>query len=276
MNHAISVHTLGSFELAIHGKPVQRWKAGKARDLFQFLLLRQGRVVPRETLHESLWPGSYWSANSSSLKVAVHTLRRVLANCQASSEETSSPSLRLVTRETGYTLQARGVWVDSEVFDDLVDQGHRAESAGAHREASQHYRAAAELYGGDFLAGAPMEWANVHREWLRGRFLYVLQRLAETSLVEDDPLSVMRYCRRILEIEPYREQSYRILMYTHAQLGQLNQVRRWYDLCTTRLREDLQAAPEPATRLTYSRAMHGQLNAHSWESIDCPSPTAAH
>nr|BBJ48428.1 hypothetical protein SAVMC3_10570 [Streptomyces avermitilis] len=148
MDHAISVYTLGSFELAIHGKPIQRWKAGKARDLFQFLLLRQGQVVSRETLHESLWPGSYWSANSSSLKVAVHTLRRVLANCQAPSEETSSPSLRLVTRQTGYTLQARGVWVDSEVFDDLVDQGHRAESAGAHREASQHYRAAAELYGG--------------------------------------------------------------------------------------------------------------------------------
>ncbi|QNP66637.1 AfsR/SARP family transcriptional regulator [Streptomyces genisteinicus] len=276
MDHAISVYTLGAFELAIHGKPVQQWKAGKARDLFQFLLLRQGHVVPRETLHEALWPGSFWSASSSSLKVAVHALRRVLANYQASPGGTSTSSLRLVTRETGYTLQTSGLWVDSEVFDDLVDQGHRAESAGARQEAGRHYRAAAELYGGDFLAGAPMEWASVHREWLRSRFLYVLQQLAESSMLEDNPLSVMRYCRRILEIEPYREESYRMLMYTHAQLGQLNQVRRWYDICATRLREDLQAAPEPATRLAYSRAMHGRLDADSWESINCPGHTAAH
>ncbi|MFJ5294412.1 BTAD domain-containing putative transcriptional regulator [Streptomyces sp. NPDC088348] len=268
MDHAISVSTLGSFELAFRGRPVQRWRAGKTRDLFQFLLLRRGVVVPREALHESLWPGSSWSANSSSLKVAVHTLRKVLATCQTPPEETNSPSLRLATRETGYILQATGLWVDFEVFDDLVDQGHRAESAAAHREASRHYRAAAELYGGDFLAGAPMEWANVQREWLRGRFLYVLQRLAETSLAEGDSLSVMRYCRRTIEIEPYREESYRMLMYTHAELGQLNQVHRWYEICTTRLHQDLQIDPAPATRRTYSRAMQGQLNAHSWESIN--------
>ncbi|MEU9353266.1 BTAD domain-containing putative transcriptional regulator [Streptomyces griseoloalbus] len=275
MDHTISVHTLGRFELNIQGKPVQRWQAGKARDLFQFLLLRLGCVVPQETLREALWPDSSWSANSSSLKVAVHMLRRVLANCQASAEDPSPSSLRLVTRETGYSLLATGVWVDSEVFDDLVDQGHRAESAGAHGEASKYYREAAELYRGDYLAGAPMEWANVHREWLRSRFLYVLQRLAETSLIDSDPLSVMRHCRQILDIEPYREESYRMLMFTHAQLGQLNQVRRWYDICTARLREDLQMSPEPATELLYSRAMQGQLGGLSWESLDALS-SAAH
>lgn len=198
-------------------------------------------------------------------------LRRVLANCKTAAGEPSPASLRLVTRDTGYSLLASGVWFDSDVFDDLVDHGHRAESAGAHSEASEHYRKAAELYRGDYLAGATMEWANVHREWLRSRFLYALQRLAETSLSNGDPLSVMRHCRQILDIEPYQEESYRMLMFTHAQLGQLNQVRRWYELCTARLRDDLQVSPEPATRLLFSHAMQGRLGGRSWESLNALS-----
>ncbi|WP_433549067.1 AfsR/SARP family transcriptional regulator [Streptomyces sp. CA-294286] len=274
MENAISVHTLGRCDLTIQGKSVQRWKAGKARDLFQFLLLRQGSIVPREALQEALWPDSQDAANSSSLKVAVHMLRRVLANYQTTAGDQSPTSLRLVTRDAGYSLLATSVWVDSEVFDSLVDRGHRAESVGAQAEASEHYRKAAELYRGDYLAGATMEWANVHREWLRGRFLYVLQRLAETSLNDSDPLSVMRRCRQILDIEPYQEESYRMLMFTHAQLGQLNQVRRWYDLCTARLRDDLQVPPEPATHLLFSRAMQGRLGGQSWESLNASGAAA--
>src|ERR1700722_3927002 len=102
--HDISIHTLGTFELAFKGRPVERWRAGKARNLLQFLLLRPGRVVARDSIFQSLWPEVGWSKESSLLKVAAHMLRGILEVNQEGRRRGAGPALRLLTREPGYLL----------------------------------------------------------------------------------------------------------------------------------------------------------------------------
>ena len=75
-NTAVVVRCFGAFEVYLAGEPVLSWHAGKARNLFQYLLLNRGRIVRRETLFAALWPGSSWSSAAKSLKVAVHAVRR--------------------------------------------------------------------------------------------------------------------------------------------------------------------------------------------------------
>ena len=249
----IDVRTFGDFNLTICGSRVERWRAGRARDLFQFLLLRPGAVVSMDTLCDTLWPETAGSANArTSLKVAVHTLRRILA--ENLPDDASEPPLSLTTCQEGYRLEVRGLRADFQRFDELVDRGHRAESGGDAAEATECYRAAVELYRGEFLSGMNAEWAQVHREWLRGRYLYALHRLSRAGLAAGDHLSVMRWSRLMLDAEPFHEEAYRALIHIHAQLGQLSQVRRWYRVCAERLHGELRISPGVETQRAYVAA----------------------
>jgi DNA-binding SARP family transcriptional activator len=251
----IDVRTFGDFSLTICGSRVERWRAGRARDLFQFLLLRPGAVVSKDTLCDSLWPETAGSANArTSLKVAVHTLRRILAEHLPDDADSDELPLSLTTCQEGYRLEVRSLRVDFQRFDELVDRGHRAEANGSAAEATTCYRAAVDLYQGEFLSGADAEWAQVHREWLRGRYLYALHRLSHAALAAGDHLSVMRWSRLMIDAEPFHEEAYRALIQVHAKLGQLGQVRRWYQVCSDRLHGELGISPGAETRRVYLMA----------------------
>jgi DNA-binding SARP family transcriptional activator len=270
----ISVRTLGAFELSVGDQSVQRWKAGKARSLLQFLLLRPGRIVARDVLYEALWPDVPWSKNSSSLKVAAHMLRSVLEQSQEEGAVTQS-TLRLETRGAGYVLEADRVTVDFEEFVRLVDRAYAAHLRDDRAGAAALYRQAVGHYQGDFLPDVAYEWARVEREWLRSRLLYGLTYLTEADIERGDHVGVIRWCRRMLEVEPLHEQTYRALILVHAQLGQLTQVHRWYRLCADLLREHLQLAPDLATQRLYGRAIRGELTGRpvdprSWQRERTP------
>jgi two-component SAPR family response regulator len=258
LNQSIVVGTLGSFEVTVGGRPVNRWRASKACNLLQYLLLRRGRDVSRDQLNDALWPESAWANGSSSLKVAAHLLRRVLAEHDADSTEKSS-SLRLITTENGYRLSADNVAVDFEKFNETVEYGYVLQREGNDAEALPVYLRAAELYPGDFLPDVHLPWAAGYREWLRSRFLCTLEYIIDSQLREGDFQGAVSSCLRILEVDPLHEKVYRSLMVLHGLLGQLNQVIRWYRLCEVRLRDELQVEPDRRTRQLYERAMTGQL-----------------
>src|SRR5689334_12128100 len=50
----LAVYCLGSFRLALSGRPVLNWRAGKARALFQYLVSHRARPVAREAIMEAL------------------------------------------------------------------------------------------------------------------------------------------------------------------------------------------------------------------------------
>jgi DNA-binding SARP family transcriptional activator len=256
MPSGASVRSFGSFELVINDCPVERWRAGKARNLFQLLLLQRGKVIPKETLYASLWPEAPWTSNSSSLKVAVHVLRRIL-----SAHESSRPdsSLTLRTHQTGYSLEMHDGWIDFEMFDQFVNEGRTAQRAGDRTRALKVFREAERLYRGHFLPDVELDWANVRREWLRSRVLCVMEYLVEFDIATGNHLAVIDRCHRMLEYEPCREETYRALMVAHGRLGQLSQVGRWYRLCATRLRDELQIRPSGATERLYRHARRGGL-----------------
>jgi DNA-binding SARP family transcriptional activator len=257
LEQSITVRTLGAFEVTAGGVAVKRWRASKACHLLQYMLLRRGRHLSRDQLNDALWPESAWSSGSSSLKVAAHVLRRVLAEHGADSDGVSS--LRLITTDNGYRLSAENVLVDFESFNELVDHGYALQREGDNTGALRLYQKAAELYQGDFLSDVHLPWATEYREWLRSRLLCTLEFIIESQLRDEDFQGAVSSCMRILEVDPLNEKVYRSLMVLHGLLGQLNQTIRWYRLCEVRLRDELQVEPDRRTRQLYQRAMLGQL-----------------
>ncbi|MEV7094834.1 BTAD domain-containing putative transcriptional regulator [Amycolatopsis sp. NPDC051045] len=261
---AVAVRCFGTFEVRLAGEPVVCWHAGKARNLFQYLLLNRGRIIRREKLFETLWPGGVWSPSTSSLKVAVHAVRRTLD--QAAGGRPGHPPVEIVCRAHGYQLNATELWLDVDEFDRAMREAHTAESRGARAEAVACYRRAAQLYDGDFLAGETGDWVEQQREYYRTRVLYALTCLRADALRRGDHTEAVDLCRRILDVDPYHEETYQTLMVLHARRGELGQVRNWHRMCVRRLRHDLDVPPTETTRRIFARAVRGELRA--------PAPSA--
>jgi two-component SAPR family response regulator len=250
MSPRITVRCLGDFSVHVDGIPVERWRAGKARGLFQYLLANRGRVVPSDKLHEVLWPESPRSPRSSSVKVAMHALRRGLDGGPG-----RSAPVEIVHQDHGYVLLAGDIRVDVEEFDSLCATGRAAELRGDHRMAADAYRAALALYGGDFLPVDQADWIREEREWNRSLALQALRYLQEEALCHEDFPAVIVLCRRMLEIDAYQEQVYRTLMSVHGELGERGRVKCWYEMCTRRLHDDLGVQPAESTRKIFERSM---------------------
>ncbi|MBE1489513.1 AfsR/SARP family transcriptional regulator [Plantactinospora soyae] len=245
----ISVRCLGPFTATLGKREIGPWRAGKARGLFQFLLVNRGRPVPRDKLHDVLWPQAPWSPGSSSLKVAVHGVRQILAGTGADSASTAE--IRFDDR--GYRFQADDIWVDVEEFESAMDLAAVRAAGGDRDGALRLYRRAAELHQGDFLEGEAADWVVEHRGWIQAKALRGLTSLRDDAHARSDLAEVILWCRRILRIDPYHEATYRMLMLTHGQLGELGQVRSWHAICVRRLREDLAVEPQPETDLVLRR-----------------------
>jgi two-component SAPR family response regulator len=255
---------LGDFSLHVNGKTVGHWQAGKARELLQYLLVNRDRVVRREKLFETLWPDSEWSPTSSSLKVAMHSVRRILE--QASATPTGHP-IEIVSRDHGYLLRAGDLRLDIDEFDTSMATGRAAEAHSENAVALTAYRRAAELYAGDLLAAQTADWIVEQRQYYRALALYALSYLRADALRRDDHPAVIELCRRILEIDPYHEEMYQTLMLVHGRRGELGQVRNWHHLCVRRFRDDLGLTPTDTTQRIFTRAARGELRPASMGNL---------
>ncbi|MFD3804517.1 BTAD domain-containing putative transcriptional regulator [Streptomyces sp. NPDC058611] len=240
----VRVRFLGDFELTVNGARVERWRAGKARGLFQYLVVHRGQMLTRDRLYESLWPGTD-STSGSSLKVAAHALRRVL---DAHPDRPGDSGIRLVYRDFGYVLHVNGLWSDLDRFQELVHTGLRASVARDAPLARTRLRAALDLYGGEFLRGENADWVVEQREYLRALALRALGVLRTDAEAREDAVELIELCMRTLEIDRHHEETYRALMSAHGRRGELACVRRWYELCARRMRDELAVAPGHETQ----------------------------
>lgn len=241
--HRVEVRFLGCFSLTVDGEPVRQWRAGKARNLFQYLVLNRGRLVTRDQLYEALWPEAAWSGGSS-LKVAAHALRRVLG---ASPDAPGASGISIVYRDFGYVLHVEDLWSDMEEFQHLVTQGLRAQQQGHTAAALAALQDALGVYQGDFLAGEPASWAVEQREYLKSVAMRALDVLRDEAVGRDDFDALIDVCRRTLRIDRCHEETYRVLMAAHGRRGEPERARNWYDLCSRRLQEELAVTPDRET-----------------------------
>jgi len=253
----VAVRCLGAFQVVVGGVPVEIWRSARARALFQYLVSHREHPIRRDALFEALWPDPETTPASTSLKVVIHRLRKALASLS-----TTQP-IDVHVSDDGYQLNADGLWVDVEQFDQSCLQARQFEAAGNSGAAVAQYTAAADLYRGDFLLDIDDEWAILRRERLKDQYLHVLSRVADAALAAGDYQGCIERCQQTLEHDPCREDAYRALIVSHARLGQRGRARRWYEVCVQALRTDLDVEPEPETQLTYRRAIAGEFSNHS-------------
>src|SRR5262249_33894407 len=108
---------------------------------------------------------------------------------------------------------------------------------------------AAALYRGPLLDGHSVrddafeDWIRVERTRLHDLAVDVLHRVAASQTGN----AAIGTAQRLLQLDPAREATYRLLMRLYADGGQRAQALRQYQLCRDALWRDLQATPDSET-----------------------------
>lgn len=202
----IRLSCLGRFDLTVDGRAVP-WRGlrPRAQCLLMLLALHQGRSRHRETLIADLWPDSTLASGLRSLQVAVSSVRQCLASAGLTSDG-------VIRHGDAYALVLPGAQVELEEFEHLIRAGARAEATGDSQLALTHRLRALELYEGDLLPETgPAEWVVAPRERLRTLAAQAGADAASLASTLGDLPSGIRAARRSLELDPYHDQSWRLL-----------------------------------------------------------------
>jgi DNA-binding SARP family transcriptional activator len=93
--------------------------------------------------------------------------------------------------------------------------------------------------------------------------------LAHVAQIDADlgrPDDAAAFCRKILRIEPWREEVYRRLMEYLAAAGRSHEALRAYEECRRTLQAEIEASPSPQTTALRDRILAG-LQQHSDDPV---------
>jgi DNA-binding SARP family transcriptional activator len=238
----IAAHILGPLELSVAGMGVPRWSSLKARGIFQYLLIHQGRPVRREVLMELEWPEHSRNSARNNLNVALYSLRSTL--------DFKGLEVQAILHKEGcYRLNpALTYWIDRSEFLSMIHDAQRARQAGGIQQAIDASRSAVQLYRGplfeDDLNG---EWYLAERRRLKELYLQALEFLATTYCGLDQLLIAIEFGQQAINTDPCYEPAHRLLMRCYARQHQQQLVGRQYQLCTTALHDELGVSPAVET-----------------------------
>lgn len=233
----IELRLLGALQVRVDG--VERGIAArKHRALVAGLALRRGSRT-REQVIADLWPESDEERGRQNLR---HALYRIRAALGADLIAAAGDALRL----------ADGVGVDVWEFEHAIASG--ADDDLAH---------ALELYTGDLATEVEGVEGEGERVRLRGLVAAAGETLAARRLAAD-AREALAIARRVIEIDPYREEAHRLLLRALAATGDLAGAAIHYRRLASLLRDELGVEPSSDTRQLY--ASLGRV---------APSPTGA-
>jgi DNA-binding SARP family transcriptional activator len=202
--------------------------------------------VYKDELAEVLWPTTLPHHWEGALRGLITKSRRFLDAGGISGRD-------VLVGEGGYyelRLPA-GVALDRDVATALITAAEVALTDAWLAEGSALARRAATILGRRLLAGPDNAWFDqVRAELVRDR-LTALELCARADLAAGATELANRAANAALEIDPYRESSYRLLMEAQAAAGSRGEALRTYERCRRMLADDLGVAPAAQTQALY-------------------------
>ena len=234
---------LGGFSLSDASGAQVSLTLRKTEALIAYLASNGARSQQREYLASLLWSESTQAGALQSLRQARLTLMR---NLQAH----GLPIIEFSRRE---------ISLDDAHLEIDVTEFLALQAAGDQDSLAQ----AAELYRGEFLAGLETgsepfdDWLRQARSWYGEQIETTLQKLLTLQEEAGALESAIRTAKRLLALDPLREDMHRWLMRAFAAAGHRTSALATYDACRNLLHEELGVSPEPETEELYRSLLLG-------------------
>jgi DNA-binding SARP family transcriptional activator len=235
------IQLCGRFVVKLEGQRVEdRLPGPLGQLLFAYLVVNRLRPVDRDELLAAVYGEQATPGHRARLSVLLSKVRRIVGP-------------EVVAGVAQLELVLPDVFVDLEAAFDALHraQSHvaRADWASAWGPASLAYDVASR----PVLRGHDRAWLEALQRRLEDVRLDALECVAAASLGLDGPeLAQAASCaRRLIELAPFRESGYRILMEALERNGNAAEALRVYDRLRVTLREELGIPPSSAVQDVY-------------------------
>lgn len=213
------------------------------------LLVHERRPVRRDRLADVVWDGRVPDGWSRSLNAIVSKLRRQLQRAGLDG------AAILVGTGGSYALSLpAGTWVDTEDAIRRVDRAEGAVRHGDHASAVEEATVAAGILRRTFLAGVEGEWVADVRRQLDAVLYRASVVLASGWIARGDHQLAVTVAERMVEIDPFREIGYRLIIEAELGRGDTIAALEAFDRCERVIRDEFGAAPSEETTALVERA----------------------
>lgn len=221
----IKIRCMGGFLVFLPGCSGQelKWRTKKARELFAYLFHLQGQSVSREVIIELLWPEAGTKSAIALFHTTLYSIRQSFQ--QEGLEELISYEKKM------YSLNMQLVDSDLDKLSAYLNDKSLWE-----REPEQIM----SLYPGSYMGNSGYLWSYGKAKELDDGCLAALKCGADTRASQDRPEDAIPFFQRMLEADPYNEETVSKLIFCLYESGRQSEAKQQYDYMQKLYQEDLE------------------------------------
>ncbi len=222
----------------------------KTQSLLAYCALHRDQPIERRQLAFMLWARTTESAARRNLRQYLHRVRQVLSplGLDAVLQDVSGSHLVFSPGDA--------LWVDVDAFQSQATM--LAEQLPSLTELPADVWETVNLYRGDLVPSIYDDWVDPLRTHWRQQFTNLLFSLIEFSRKNQNHTDAIRFGKRLLQVDPLRESSHRLLMESYYLSGDRAAALQQFEQCQQLLRDELDAEPMPETVMLYRQIRQGE------------------
>lgn len=253
----LRVQLMGEFALWRDEQPVSNtaWFRPIVRRLFQYFALHRGAPLPKDRILEDLWPDSPpehgWAAFRTAYSRMRHTIDPVM--------RAKGPARYFAVSSETYRFDPAGlVRVDVEDFQNAVRSALAASERDDVAPPSDELLEALERWAPLTPELAYEEWSLEARERLDTFYVEGCLLVAESFFTQGRPVETIRWAQRVVDVSPWQEHAYQLLIRAYARLGQRAHALQTFKQAKAALERELGIDPSPLTTWLAERLRRGE------------------
>lgn len=251
----LEVTLLGGFSLTIDDQLQTVINQPQQQSLLAYLILHTHTPQLRRQIAFLFWHDSSEVRAYANLRRALHKLR---IDCPTIDYFLVSTAITLSwQRPTEFTL-------DVLTYESLLKEA-AATTDRAH--ICCLFKQAVSWYRGELLPGCYDEWLLTERERLNQQQLHLLHQLTDLLATEGNYTAAIKNATELRSRDPFREQSYRLLMTLHEASGDRAAALRTYHDCVAMLERELGVGPGSETQAIYRRLLNRSASSLASEPL---------
>jgi DNA-binding SARP family transcriptional activator/tetratricopeptide (TPR) repeat protein len=240
----LKVCFLGGFSLDVDDQPQTGINQPQQQSLLAYLMLQTQTPQLRRHIAFLFWPDLSEERAYANLRKALHELRH---NCPAITHY-------LMSTDTTLCWQRLPTFsLDVLEFKHLLNQAQETTNRARTR---QWLMQAVEHYRGELLPGCYDDWILPERERLNQSYVHLLHQLVDLLAEQEDYETAIQYASQLRTSDPFREQTYWLLMILYEGRGDRAAALRVYHDCVAMLERELGVDPSPETQAIYERILN--------------------
>jgi two-component SAPR family response regulator len=236
--------TMGDFRVLRDGKLINDFGHDLAEKAIKILLSRRGESVSVNELIEYIWPGADPKEKYTLLGTIINAARGALEP----DLPRPSDSKFIIRSGSNYQFNMINVEVDAEQLRQFVSEGRQQERRGETEQALRNYKAARELYKGDYLPTERLaRWTMQERSALQTLYTEALNRMADIFAELGDLKLAVDAATQAQQVDSYVESTYRRLMRYYSCMGNREKALSVYRRLVILFSEFFNEDPAPET-----------------------------